>query len=56
MSGQLFASAPKKFTGPIEAMRHPHLHDRASWEAAWQTVVKISGVDLSYPASLSAVS
>ena len=56
VSGQFFASAPKKFTGPIEAMRHPHFHDRANQEAAWQAVVKVSGVDLSYPASLSAVS
>jgi NAD(P)-dependent dehydrogenase (short-subunit alcohol dehydrogenase family) len=47
VSGQFFASAPKKVTGPIEAMRHPHLHDRASQEAAWQAVVKVSGVDLS---------
>jgi hypothetical protein len=36
VSGQFFASAPKKFTGPIEAMRYPHLHDRANQEAAWQ--------------------
>ena len=56
VSGQFFASAKGKFTGPIEAQRHPHLHDRASQEAAWQAVVKVSGVDLSYPASLSAVS
>ncbi len=49
VSGQFFASAPKKVTGPIEAMRHPHLHDRASQEAAWQAVVKVSGVDLSLP-------
>ena len=56
VSGQFFASAPKKLTGPIEAMRQPHLHDRANQEAAWQAVVKVSGVDLSYPASLSAVS
>ncbi len=47
VSGQFFASAPKKVTGPIEAMRHPHLHDRANQEAAWQAVVKVSGVDLS---------
>ncbi len=47
VSGQFFASPPKKFTGPIEAMRHPHLHDRASQEAAWQAVVKVSGVDFS---------
>ncbi len=48
VSGQFFASAPKKLTGPIEAMRHPHLHDRANQEAAWQAVVTCSGVDLSY--------
>ena len=56
VSGQFFASAQGKFTGPIEAQRHPHLHDRASQEAAWQAVVKVSGIDLSSPASLSAVS
>ena len=56
VSGQFFASAPKKLTGPIEAMRHPHFHDRANQEAAWQAVVRVSGVDLSYPASLSAQS
>jgi NAD(P)-dependent dehydrogenase (short-subunit alcohol dehydrogenase family) len=56
VSGQFFASAPKKFTGPIEAMRHPHLHDRTNQDAAWQAVVEVSGVDLCYPASLSAVS
>ena len=37
----------RKLSGPIEAQRHPHLHDRASQEAAWQAVVKVSGVDLS---------
>ena len=46
VSGQFFASPPKKFIGPIEAMRHPHFHDRASQEATWQAVVKVSGVDL----------
>ena len=56
VSGQFFASAQGKFSGPIEAQRQPHLHDRASQEAAWQAVVKVSGVDLSYPASVSAVS
>jgi NAD(P)-dependent dehydrogenase (short-subunit alcohol dehydrogenase family) len=52
VSGQFFASAQGKFSGPIEAQRHPHLHDRASQEAAWQAVVQVSGVDLSDPASL----
>ena len=47
VSGQFFASEPKKLTGPIEAMRQPHFHDRASQEAAWQAVVSVSGVDLS---------
>ena len=47
VSGQFFASAPKKLTGPIEAMHHPHFHDHANQEAAWQAVVKVSGVDLS---------
>ena len=56
VSGQFFASAPKKLTGPIEAMRHPHLHDRTNQEAAWQAVVKVSGVGFSYPASLISVS
>jgi NAD(P)-dependent dehydrogenase (short-subunit alcohol dehydrogenase family) len=47
VSGQFFASAPKKLTGPIEEMRQPHFHDRANQEAAWQAVVKVSGVDFS---------
>jgi NAD(P)-dependent dehydrogenase (short-subunit alcohol dehydrogenase family) len=51
VSGQFFASAQGKFTGPMEAMRHPHLHDRASQEAAWQAIVKVSGVDFSSAAA-----
>ncbi|WP_248747276.1 SDR family NAD(P)-dependent oxidoreductase [Pseudomonas sp. MWU12-2037] len=47
VSGQFFASAQGKFSGPIEVQRQPHLHDHASQEAAWQAVVKVSGVDLS---------
>ncbi len=49
VSGQFFASAPKKLTGPIEAMRHPHLHDRTNQEAAWLAVVRVSGADVPYP-------
>src|SRR5271156_6063778 len=56
VSGQFFASAQGKFSGPIEVQRQPHLYDRASQEAAWQAVVKVSGVDLSHPASLTAAS
>jgi len=46
LSGQFFASAKGKFSGPMEVQRQPHLHDRASQEAAWQAVVEVSGVDL----------
>jgi NAD(P)-dependent dehydrogenase (short-subunit alcohol dehydrogenase family) len=56
VSGEFFASAPKKVTGSMVAMRHPHFHDRANQEAAWHAVVKVSGVDFSSEASLSAVS
>jgi NAD(P)-dependent dehydrogenase (short-subunit alcohol dehydrogenase family) len=47
VSGQFFASAKGKFTGPIEAQRQPHLLDGANQEAAWQAVVNVSGVNLS---------
>src|SRR5208282_3427973 len=47
VSGQFFASAQGKFSGPIEAQRQPHLHDGANQEAAWQAVVNVSGVDFS---------
>ncbi|RKE38272.1 short subunit dehydrogenase [Paraburkholderia sp. BL23I1N1] len=46
VSGQFFASAEGKFSGPIEAQRHPHLHDGASQEAAWQAIVNVAGVNL----------
>ncbi|WP_419816564.1 SDR family NAD(P)-dependent oxidoreductase [Glacieibacterium sp.] len=46
VSGQFFASAKGKFSGPMELQRQPHLHDRGSQEAAWQAVVRVSGVDL----------
>jgi hypothetical protein len=55
VSGQFFASAEGKFSGPIEAQRHPHLLDGANQEAAWQAVVNVSGVGLSSTASLSEV-
>jgi hypothetical protein len=56
LSGQFFASAQGKFSGPIEVQRQPHLYDHDSQESAWQAVAKISGFDLAHPASLSAVS
>ncbi len=56
VSGQFFASAQGKFSGPIEAQRHPHLLDGANQEAAWQAIVNVSGVDLSHPEWLRAAS
>src|SRR5271154_6705031 len=44
VSGKFFCSPPKKMTGPIEIMRHEHLHDQANQDALWQAVVKVSGV------------
>ena len=38
----------------MELQRQPHLYDRTSQEAAWQAVVKVSGIDLSSSASMSA--
>lgn len=51
VSGQFFASAQGKFSGPIEAQRHPHLLDGANQEAAWQAIVNVSGVDFSSAAT-----
>jgi len=45
VSGKFFCSPPKKMTGPIEIMRHEHLHDRANQDALWRAVVNVSGVD-----------
>jgi NAD(P)-dependent dehydrogenase (short-subunit alcohol dehydrogenase family) len=45
LSGQFFASAKGKFSGPMEVQRQPHLHDCANQEAAWQAVIKVSGAD-----------
>ncbi len=46
VSGQFFASAPGKFSGPMEVQLQPHLLDGANQEAAWQAVANVSGVDL----------
>lgn len=56
VSGQFFASAQGKFSGPIEAQLQPHLLDGANQEAAWQAVVNVSGLNWSYAESLRAVS
>jgi len=53
VSGQFFASAYGKFSGPIVVQLQPHLLDGANQEAAWQAVVNVSGVayPIKHPAS-----
>ena len=51
VSGQFFASAQGKFSGPMEVQLQPHLLNGANQEAAWQAVVKVSGVDFSSAAT-----
>jgi hypothetical protein len=51
--GHRYRAQPGKFSGPIEVQRQPHHYDRASQEAAWQAVVKVSGVDFSSAAAPS---
>jgi NAD(P)-dependent dehydrogenase (short-subunit alcohol dehydrogenase family) len=48
VTGEFFASAPKKMTGPIEAMQMPHLRDEESQKAGWDAVVKVAG-GVDYP-------
>jgi NAD(P)-dependent dehydrogenase (short-subunit alcohol dehydrogenase family) len=50
VSGEFFASAPKKMIGPIEVMQHDHFHDQTDQEAAWDAVVKAAG-GVDYPVS-----
>ena len=49
-SGQFYASAPKKMTGPIEVVDLDHVSDSESQQAAWSAVVEVAGVD--YPVSV----
>ncbi len=44
VSGQFFASAPKKMTGPLHRVELAHVLDRASEDAAWAATVAAAGV------------
>ena len=44
ISGEFFASAPKKMTGTIEPMYHDHFKNEVHQEAAWNATVKVAGV------------
>lgn len=42
VSGQFFASAPKKMTGPLHKVDLAHVNDEASRDAAWTATVAIA--------------
>lgn len=45
VSGQFFASKPKKMTGELHKMEHPHFADLPSQEAVWEATVRLTGAD-----------
>ncbi len=48
VTGQFFASAPKKMTGPLHKVELPHVHDLDSQKATWSAIVKVAG-GVDYP-------
>lgn len=51
VTGQFFASAPKKMIGQLQKVELPHVHDRDSQEATWKAIVRVAnGVD--YPVAV----
>lgn len=46
VSGQFFASAPKKMTGELHRVVLDHVVDQSSQEAAWQAVVATTNADV----------
>lgn len=43
-SGKFYASPPGKLVGPLEVQQQPHFYDRKLQDAAWRSVVRLSGV------------
>lgn len=43
-SGKFYASPPGKLVGPMEVQPQTHFHDRSLQDAAWRSVVRLSGV------------
>ena len=50
-SGKFYASPQGKMVGPMEVQTHSHFYDERLQEAAWNTLVKLSGVG--YPETVS---
>ncbi len=43
VTGQFFASAPKKMTGPLHRVDLPHVMDKKSRDAAWNATASVAG-------------
>ena len=43
VTGEFFASKPKKMTGPLVAIDMPHLQDEAASAALWEVTIRIAG-------------
>ena len=52
VTGEFFASVPKKMTGPLHRVELSHVVDRASQDAAWAATVEVAG--MGYPEAQSA--
>lgn len=50
VTGQFFASAPKKMTGKLHRVELPHVDDEASQKATWEAIVRVAG-GVDYPVS-----
>lgn len=48
VTGEFFASAPKKMTGELHKVDLPHVNDRSSQAATWDAIVRVSG-GIDYP-------
>ena len=46
VTGQFYASAPKKMTGALHRVDLEHVNDRASQDAAWQAIVDATSADV----------
>lgn len=44
VTGQMYASAPKKMAGPIQRMDYKHLDQVDHQEAAWEATVAVAGI------------
>ena len=51
VTGEFFASAPKKMTGDLHQVDLPHVRDRSSQAAVWEAIVRVAG-NVDYPVAV----